>query len=1292
MKKIVIFLLLMSLSEAIAQVTPNSPVISSSSTLGCYESTVTFTSTGCEAPNVVKWYYNNSFINNGVNLNQTFYETNTATRNISAKCVNGTLESPSSNIIVMNVGYKASTVYNVNVSASSILPGESTTLYAYGCNSSETYEWDNGLGSGGSKTVMPAATTTYSVNCKTSIGCVSPAFSKTIVVNKIKIENNTPAVSCPGIILPVTYTPLETFPNPTYNIKFYKREAGFSCGVGETELSSQTSTSSPFNFNLPTGLAPTGQIGTCSSPYSGTVPQYVDYYFKVYNGTELSNTYPVTISDCRPVKDLIMVFNICENVSSNASFTPTGINAGNVYNLELSNLGSNTYPTTPNVIASLTSNTATSIPFTMPSGTAFGQYYLKLSSTNPVGSTIAFFNYKSSSLTLSAPTAVTKSPSTTVLANSYVTLSASCAVETPDWYLPNGTLYNSGSSIQVYVQSTTTYTVKCSNGCSASTGVNITVDVMTPPTISASKTTVCRAEEFTLSASGCPSTSTVYWKAGNGNYFGTGATINYYVFASDNVTATCKAGSLETTASNALAITMLAPPVNATVSSSPSGTVLQNTNVVLTAVCPAGNTYSWDFDNNSTTNPRNYVATENKTFYVHCVQGLCKSVSAVNVTVNISLLAPTISAATASICSGTAASLSSTGCASPNTLTWYNASTNANLGIGLTLNPTITSSTSYYAKCSNGTTVSANSNTLNITVIPTPSAPSISQNPAGDVTANTSVTLNATCAAGNTVKWEDNSTANPRVVSVTASTTYTAKCVNAGCESAATTRTINVISQLPAPAISTTNSSVCSDYYATITALGNNCVAPNSIKWFQSIDGSNYDYVDDGLNFSSGYSWQSVSEVKIYAKCINSNYNAASESLASNILTFTKRPTPSFPTFSFSPAISTSNLTTSLTGTCISPSVLKWTNISPIPASNSIDINVNNANLFYSAKCESEFGCLSYDIKYKIEIPVIISEANALNGTFQLGNGKYTWGGSSSNGGENDAVSDFAQPNYHTGNFDEGSFFFSSIIGTPVNYGFQFNALFKKKNVWLLNQFQEVQYISLLSSAFESKFKYDASIPPCSILTKTGSTVNLSGFCLNIGQNITDITVPAQVCEAQNMPFSITTTSPASSYLIELLYDAKFQYGCGGPGNEGTSVIASKTINSTSGTILIPEILRNSGNTSEGGCGQTRTDGYRLRITPIGSTEGISVDIPQMFMLASCPPPCPSSLSLASTIDDISVGTITKQANSTTGKITATNKITGTANVTYQAKSIELNEGFKANNGTVFKAEVGGCN
>lgn len=72
--------------------------------------------------------------------------------------------------------------------------------------------------------------------------------------------------------------------------------------------------------------------------------------------------------------------------------------------------------------------------------------------------------------------------------------------------------------------------------------------------------------------------------------------------------------------------------------------------------------------------------------------------------------------------------------------------------------------------------------------------------------------------------------------------------------------------------------------------------------------------------------------------------------------------------------------------------------------------------------------------------------------------------------------------------------------------------------------------------------------------------------------------------------------------------------------------------------------------------------------------------------------PCPSFVSLSNPGDNYSSGTIVKQAAASGGKVEATNLITGNANVTYEAASVELKPGFQAVNGVVFKAQVGGCN
>lgn len=73
--------------------------------------------------------------------------------------------------------------------------------------------------------------------------------------------------------------------------------------------------------------------------------------------------------------------------------------------------------------------------------------------------------------------------------------------------------------------------------------------------------------------------------------------------------------------------------------------------------------------------------------------------------------------------------------------------------------------------------------------------------------------------------------------------------------------------------------------------------------------------------------------------------------------------------------------------------------------------------------------------------------------------------------------------------------------------------------------------------------------------------------------------------------------------------------------------------------------------------------------------------------------PCPKSLTLQSPSLDINSELRIFEADKTTGKITASNQITGNANVTYRAgKSIVLTPGFVVNQGTTFKTEYSGCN
>jgi hypothetical protein len=103
-----------------------------------------------------------------------------------------------------------------------------------------------------------------------------------------------------------------------------------------------------------------------------------------------------------------------------------------------------------------------------------------------------------------------------------------------------------------------------------------------------------------------------------------------------------------------------------------------------------------------------------------------------------------------------------------------------------------------------------------------------------------------------------------------------------------------------------------------------------------------------------------------------------------------------------------------------------------------------------------------------------------------------------------------------------------------------------------------------------------------------------------------------------------------------------------------------------------------------------------IRTATLSIQNNDSDENPYTFAIQGTGGTCQTALILSSTnvpTDDITSGSIIKQAHATTGTITATNKITGTAKVTYRAgKSITLDAGFKADNGVVFKTEFGGCN
>lgn len=175
--------------------------------------------------------------------------------------------------------------------------------------------------------------------------------------------------------------------------------------------------------------------------------------------------------------------------------------------------------------------------------------------------------------------------------------------------------------------------------------------------------------------------------------------------------------------------------------------------------------------------------------------------------------------------------------------------------------------------------------------------------------------------------------------------------------------------------------------------------------------------------------------------------------------------------------------------------------------------------------------------------------------------------------------------------------------------------------------------------------------------------------------------------------FGLVTSHTPSAWCKTAPFNVVYQVF----GTYSSDNVFTVQLSDASGSFASPTTLGTLASVSSGSIvanippSTTLGTGYRVRV--VSSSPAIT-DNPsvEFSILDVCPPPCPTSLTLASTTDDYSSGVLIKETNAQTGIVVATNKITGSARVTYLAgKSVTLNPGFFANNGTVFTAQKGGC-
>ncbi|MCP9769661.1 DUF11 domain-containing protein [Lacihabitans sp. LS3-19] len=440
-----------------------------------------------------------------------------------------------------------------------------------------------------------------------------------------------------------------------------------------------------------------------------------------------------------------------------------------------------------------------------------------------------------------------------------------------------------GNIITVSPSVTTIYNAKCQVGTCLSPNSNniqIIVNTVAPPLVTASSTTVCTGGSVILTASGC--TGTITW---NNGVLGSSIEVSPSAPVT-SYTATCRILTCISNPSSPISITLTGNPTAPAISASNSNicvgqstvltavgcsgtvtwsngqtgatvTVSPVATTVYTATCSTGtcvspasagltinvgssqtptilasnsNTCGNEpvtltvsncsggvlWSNGATTLSTIVTPVATTTYSVTCGTGTCAATAQTTINVGGLGMTPTIIASVNNVCENTPVVLSASNCTG--TISWsLSSNTSVVLGTGSTITVTPSTTTSYTATCATGTGCSGYA-TIAINVTPNSVAPIVTCG-AERICSGDSLVFTAHNCTG-TVNWSNGATGNIMVVRPLVSTTYSATCTVNGCVSPASTPVlIQVITEIPV--ITASSETVCPGGNVTLTA--SNC-------------------------------------------------------------------------------------------------------------------------------------------------------------------------------------------------------------------------------------------------------------------------------------------------------------------------------------------------------------------------------------------------------------------------------------------------------------------------------------
>ncbi len=670
-----------------------------------------------------------------------------------------------------------------SASPTAICSGNSSTLSASGAIS---YTWNPGAIIGGTITVSPGVTTTYTVIGTNGLGCTnSQTLSLNVTATPTITASSSPTSICVGASATLTglgagsytwnpgaLTGTNVTVSPTVTTIYTVTGANGAC------LNTQT-VSLTVNAN-PTVTASSSPTAICSGASATLTGSGATSY--TWNPGALTGTN-VTVS---PTVTTIYTVTGNNGTCSNTNTISLTVNA----NPTVSAVSS---PTSICVAGSVTLTASGALSYTWNPGATVSANVV-VSPTVTTTYTVDGVNAAGCTNSFTLAVVVNTVP----VVNAFSTSTAVCLGGSATLTAVGATTYTwnpgaiPGSTLAVTPLITTIYTVTGANGtCSGTATISLVVNPNPTVTAVLTPTSICSGNTATFTASGA---ITYTWNPGG--LSGTTVTVSPGTTTTYSVRGTDASGCKNTYTFSLL----VTPTPTLTAISSPTS-ICSGASATLTG--SGATSYTW---NPGALGGGTVVVTPtvNTTYTLTGDNGGCTSSQTLQVNVNTTPTVTAISSPT-SICSGASSTLTGSGAT---TYTW---NPGAISGATVVVTPTVT--TTYTLTGDNGGCTSTQTVLLNV-------------NPSPTLTANSSPT--AICSGGTATLTGSGATSytwNPGAlsgalvtVSPASTTTYTLIGSSGGCTSTQTV--LLVVNTTPTITANSTPTSLCLGSSATLTAAG----------------------------------------------------------------------------------------------------------------------------------------------------------------------------------------------------------------------------------------------------------------------------------------------------------------------------------------------------------------------------------------------------------------------------------------------------------------------------------------